>query len=74
MTPKKLTLSDFARMEVIRDEDRAELIFGYVEGRPVRLMGYAAPIYEKDWDVREEGYYYFRDLLENYGPPGANLY
>ena len=73
MTYKKLTLSDFANMEVVSNGEESELIFGYVDGRPVRLLGFSSRERNR-FLVQEAGYWYFRDLLEHYGKPGANLY
>lgn len=71
---KKLTLSDFALMDVIRDDEKAELIFGYHEGKPVRLIGFSAPPWKSNFETQEDGYYFFRSLLDRCGKPGANLY
>lgn len=71
---KKLTLSDFALKEVVRNGDKAEVIFDYFHGRPVRLIGFESSAWKKDYDILEESYFYWRDLLEFYGKPGANLY
>lgn len=60
---KEVTLTDFMYKTVRRTGDIAELIFDNVDGKPVRLMGFQTEAWKDDYTVREEGYFYFLDLI-----------
>jgi hypothetical protein len=57
-----MTLSEFLESEVIRNNDKAEIIFDYFEGKPVRLIGFVTDPNLSDFEILEQGYYYYLDL------------
>ncbi len=62
---KELTMTDFFYKEVRRTGDVAELIFDHYEGdksKPVRLIGFQTEAWKTDNQIREEGFFYFKDL------------
>lgn len=64
---KELTMTDFFYKEVRRTGDVAELIFDHYEGdksKPVRLIGFQTEAWKTDNQIREEGYYFWLDLID----------
>lgn len=61
----KLTLSDFMFKKVRRRGEIAELIFDELDGKPVRLIGFECPAYYSDFEVRESGFHYFNELVDD---------
>jgi len=62
-----MTLTEFMYKTVIRNGDTAELIFGNYEddeNKPVRLMGFQTESWKTDYQIREEGFFYFLDLQD----------
>ena len=64
MKNKELTLTDFMSKDIIRKGDSAELIFDYVDGKPIRLLGFKTEASNSDYTVRELGFLYFLSLLD----------
>ena len=62
------TLSDFCDMEIIRNDGVAEIVFdkvGLNKEIPVRLIGFYTDANKSDFEIREEGFYYYNELLNN---------
>lgn len=65
MTGPTYTLSDFCNMEIIRHEDGvAEIIWFQCPEGPVRLPGFEGDASQSDYDIREDGYHYYLELME----------
>ena len=65
---KTLTLSDFVNMGIIRTNDKAEIIFDYFQGDPndpVRLMGFQDDAWKSNFEISENGFYFWQELLWN---------
>lgn len=64
---KELTLTDFMYKTVRRTGEIAELIFDNYNNdptKPIRLMGFKTESWKDDYSVREEGYLYYLDLID----------
>lgn len=62
-------LSEFISNTLVRRTgDIAEIIVDYYEGdlnKPVRLIGFATEAARSDFDILEDGYYYYNELKRN---------
>ena len=57
-------LSDFiTKTEILRREMVAFIVCDYVDGRPVRLIGFNADSSQSDFEIKERGYAYYTALL-----------
>ena len=61
---KEITLTDFMSKEIIRKGDSAEIIFEHVNNKPVRLIGFKVDASKSDFEIRELGFLYFLELIE----------
>jgi len=59
-------LSEFiSSTEIIRADNIAEIIVDYFENdknMPIRLLGFSADANKSDYEISEEGYYYYQSL------------
>ena len=67
VTQEKYTLSDFCQMPIRRSGGIAEIIIAESKGRPVRLLGFNSDANNDDFTIREEGFYYYQELLMELG-------
>lgn len=57
------SLSEFiSSVEIIRTNDKAEIIIDYVDVHPIRLLGFSTDLNKSDWEVYEEGFHYYQSL------------
>lgn len=67
-------LSEFINSTFIRRTGEiAEIIVDYYEGKPVRLIGFSTDANKNDFEIFEEGYYYWNELkifIENENKTG----
>lgn len=64
MKHKEITLSDFMDKDIIRTGNTAEVIFEYVDGKPVRLLGFKTKANKSDFEIRELGFLYLLSLIQ----------
>lgn len=59
-----LTLSDFCNMEVAtRTDGTATVLVDEFKGKMVALAGFSTDAGKSDYEVQEEAYYYYKDLI-----------
>ena len=66
MDIQDMSLSDMCQCEIRRTGDAAEIIIDYYHGdpeKPVRLLGFVTQSSKSDFEIFEEGYLYYRELL-----------
>jgi hypothetical protein len=67
---KNYTLTDFMNLDISRKEEIAEIIIDYTlykgEQKPVRLIGFTSNSNKSDFEIREEGFYYYQKLLSKF--------
>lgn len=56
-------LSDFIQnTTIVRSGEVAEIIVDYYEGKPIRLLDFTSNSSKSDFDISEEGYFYYQEL------------